>query len=256
MKMRMNIAVVAALAVCGSAMAQGTTTKPAAAKPVEPAKQAPAAQPSTGEKKPAAQPDPQAEMEAWLATANPGEHHKHLEKMAGEWDCAVKSGWSGKMEESKGTIKAHMRMGGRYLVSNFQGQMMGQPMVGQGIMGYNNITKKYETIWRDNFSTGMMIETGTCDGTGKVITTSGQTEGPGGQVMKQRTVYTVGDGKYTIEAWVMGADGKESKVFEMNCVRTKAPGKGAGGGAEDEIDEMTEQVKKKVKDATDAVKPK
>jgi hypothetical protein len=259
MKMRMGLAVLLACAMASPALAQTNTTavKPAAATPVAPAKAVPAAaQPTTDKAAPpaaAGQPDPQAEMEAWLATAAPGEHHEHLAKMAGEWDCTIKSGWGGKMEESKGTSKNHMRMGGRYLVSNFSGKMMNQPMAGQGIMGYNNNSKKYESIWRDNMSTGMMIETGTCDGEGKVITTTGQTIGPDGKAINGRTVYTISDGKYIVEAFMTGPDGKDTKVFEMTCIRTKAPGKAAAGDADDEMDELTTQVKKRV---NDAVKPK
>lgn len=259
MKIRVAMVIVLACGMGVPAMGQGTTKlTPSAVKPVAPVKAAaPAEQPVTkpADKKPADAAMPgDDEMAAWMATAMPGVYHEHLQKMAGEWETTMKAGWGGKMEESKGTLKNNMRMGGRYLVSNYSGTMMGQPMVGQGVMGYNNITKQYETTWRDNMGTGMMIEMGTCDAAGKVITTKGQMQGPDGQMMKQRTVYTIGDGKYTIEAFSAGADGQEAKVFELTCVRTKAPGKAAAG--EDDLDEMQEQVKKKVKSATDALKPK
>ncbi len=256
MNLRTALPILVTAAFCASAMAQNTTVKPSSATPVKPAAAAPAATPAAQPDKKAVQPEPspgmEAEMAAWMAAAEPGEHHKHLEKLAGEWECTIKSNWNGTVEESKATQKNHMRMGGRFLVSNFQGTMMGQPMIGQSIMGYNNISKKYETIWRDNMGTGMMIETGTCDGTGKVITTTGQCDAPGGKTMHTRTIYTIGDGKYSVEVFHPGPDGKEAKVFEMHCVRTKAP----AAAADDDLDEIQKNVKQKVKDAKDAIKPK
>ncbi len=258
MKKRIPVLFLLACAIAAPAIAQTNTVPAKNAKPVavQPAAPDVTAQPAVKKTaQPEASPGMEAEMEAWMAASEPGEHHEHMAKMAGEWDCTVKSGWAGKMEESKGVQKNHMRMGGRYLVSNFQGTMMGQPMNGQAIMGYNNITKKYETVWRDNMGTGMMIETGTCDSSGKVITTTGQSEAPGGKVMKTRTVYTVGDGKYSVEVFHPGADGKEAKMFEMQCVRTKLPGK-AAAGADDELDEIEKNIKQKIKSTTDAIKPK
>jgi len=257
MKKYITVSFLLACAIAAPALAQTNTVPAKNAKPVatQPAAPDVTAQPAV---KKTAQPEASPGMEAedaWMAASKPGEHHDHLAKMAGEWSCTVKSGWGGKMEESKGTQKNHMRMGNRYLVSNFQGTMMGQPMNGQAIMGYNNITKKYETLWRDNMGTGMMFETGTCDAAGKVITTTGQSESPDGKIIKTRTVYTIGDGKYSVEVFHPGADGKEAKMFEMQCIRTKAPGK-AVAGEDDEIDEIQNSVKQKIKSTTDALKPK
>jgi hypothetical protein len=253
MKKTVTLAAMAACMLGAPLLAQNNpTVKPSAVKPVPAAKPV-EAQPE--KKAPVAPAGTDAEMAAWMAAAEPSEHHQHLANMAGEWDCTVKSNWTGQPEQSKATVKAHMRMGGRYLVSNFQGTMMGQPLNGQGIMGYNNMSKKYETVWRDNMGTGMMIETGTCDSAGKVITTSGESAGPDGKMMKSRTVYTIGDKKYSIEMYQPGPDGKETKVFEMHAVQTKPPTKG-GAGPDSDMDDAQEQVKKKVKDATDTTKPK
>ena len=266
MQTRLTAACVLALAACSPLLAQtGTTPAPTKATPATPPKPVPAVQPAKqatpvekqpanpGVKQPEASPGMEAEMAAWMATAAPGEHHKHLEQMAGEWDARVTSSWGGAPEESKATLKSHMRMGGRYLVGNFQGTMMGQPMVGQQILGYNNITKKYESLWRDNMGTGMMMETGTCDGAGKVITMTGETDGPDGKKHKSRSVTTIGDGNFTMQMFGDGPDGKEMKMMEIVYTRTKAPAK---GGMDDEIDDVQNKIKKSIKDATDAAKPK
>jgi len=253
MQTRLTAACVLALAACSPLLAQ-TGTTPSKATPAAPAKPALAVRPAKPEaKQPDAVPGMDADMAGRMAAGVPGEHHKHLEQMAGEWDAKVTSHWDPVPEESKATLKAHMRMGGRYLVSNFQGTMMGQPMVGQHILGYNNITKKYESLWRDNMGTGMMMETGTCDGAGKVITMTGETDGPDGKKHKSRSVTTIGDGKFTMQMFGDGPDGKEMKLMEIVYTRTKAPAK---GGMDDEMDEMQTKIKKGVKDATDAAKPK
>ena len=37
-----------------------------------------------------------------------------------------------------------------------EGEMMGMPVKGIGITGYNNMTQEYESYWIDNLGTGMI----------------------------------------------------------------------------------------------------
>ena len=189
--------------------------------------------------KPTTPPALPPEAEAWMKAAEPGEQHKLLEKLAGEWSATVKSRFTGDWQESKATIRGRMTMGGRYLVSSFQGTLAGQPLTGQQVIGFNNITKKFESVWRDNMGTGMMIESGT--GAGNSFTTTGESQDPFGKTIKSKTVCTIGDGTYTVEMFQPGPDGKEAKVFEMSCTRTgdaspRRRGGGAGGGNRDADD--------------------
>ncbi|MBC8105252.1 MAG: DUF1579 family protein, partial [Anaerolineae bacterium] len=103
----------------------------------------------------------QKEMEdAMMKMGQPGPEHAEMAKNAGTWDAEVKfldmaSGkWS---EPTKGTMTMEPIMDGRYVQMTFEGSMVmgGQsmPFKGMGIMGYDNMKKKYFSTWIDSMST-------------------------------------------------------------------------------------------------------
>lgn len=95
--------------------------------------------------------DPLAMMELWKQAAMPGEPHKLFATLVGSWSTTTKE-WvePGKPPmESTGTAESNMMMEGRFLHQEFHGQMMGQPFTGMSIDAYDNIRKKYITVWVD-----------------------------------------------------------------------------------------------------------
>ncbi len=113
-------------------------------------------------------PEQQAEMEAYMAAATPGPQHQALAAQAGTYDCAVKS-WhepGGPAMEETGSTTRTVALGGRVLVDDFSGTMMGQPFQGHGMTGYDNAVGKYWSIWTDSMGTGIMVSEGTCDEAG------------------------------------------------------------------------------------------
>ena len=87
------------------------------------------------EKKQTKQMDQQAEMEAYMKLATPGEPHKLFATLAGSWTTTNKE-WMepGKPPtESTGTAEMKMLLDGRFLYQEFTGNMMGQPFSGVGI---------------------------------------------------------------------------------------------------------------------------
>ncbi|MFN0318517.1 MAG: DUF1579 domain-containing protein, partial [Burkholderiales bacterium] len=120
------------------------------------------------EKKHEKQMDPQAMMEVWKQLATPGEPHKQLASLAGSWTTKTKE-WMepGKPPtEAAGSVEMKMLLDGRFLQQDFTSEMMGQPYTGMGITGYDNLSKKYVSIWLDTMGTGpfMMEGTGSVDG--------------------------------------------------------------------------------------------
>jgi hypothetical protein len=171
-----------------------------------------------------AQPEMSAEeaamMAAWEAAATPGPHHAHLEAMAGEWES--KTVWwmapGTPPNESAGTASAHMILDGRFLVSDFKGEMMGMPFHGIGTWGYNNITKQYESTWIDNFGTMTMLMTGTCSDDGKVFKMEAKYIDPmtGQDSFMKETCTITGPGAYKLEMYGPSPDGKgEFKMMEI-----------------------------------------
>lgn len=132
------------------------------------------------EKKPPAAETPTPEqikemMALFEKAAEPGEEHKLLGKLAGKWNTVAKSsGMPGvPPEETKGTAERRAILGGRQVLEESHGSMMGKPFDGFQILGYDNVTKEFVSTWTDTMSTGQFQTRGKADATGKVITLDG-----------------------------------------------------------------------------------
>jgi hypothetical protein len=118
-----------------------------------------------------------AMMKKWMEAATPGEPHKKLNDAVGTWQTTMRSWVNGPDAEptvSKGTAEVKWVLGGRFLQQDMKGEMMGMPFNGLGFTGYDNINKKYVSVWMDNSSTGLYTTEGTMDKEGKVLTTIGK----------------------------------------------------------------------------------
>src|SRR5262245_31577289 len=68
----------------------------------------------------------------------PGPEHEQLKQLAGVWDAQVKCNQPGKApEESKGEFTGTLDVGGFFLVTEFKGQLAGQPFHGRGLTGFD-----------------------------------------------------------------------------------------------------------------------
>ena len=176
------------------------------------------------DKKQAKEMDPQAMMEMYQKLATPGEPHKQFESLAGSWTTQTKE-WMepGKTPtEASGSADMKMVLGGRYLQQDFTGEMMGQPYTGMGITGYDNMSKKYVSIWLDTMGTGPFMMEGTGSADGKTITLKGSHSEPGGGKMTHRAVWKIVDSNtQTFDMWGNHGGGKEMKVMEI--VYTRKP---------------------------------
>lgn len=151
--------------------------------------------------------DPAQIMEIMRAAAEPGEHHKHLAKLAGRYDCtlAFKMDPSAPAEVSQGTCNNKLILGGRYLLSEFKGSFKfgGQDVAfeGVGILGYDKNTDQLTSVWCDSMNTAVQVMQGTCDANGEKLTFEGKTSTPFGE-SKMKNVYKIpGDGTHTMEFW-------------------------------------------------------
>lgn len=164
-------------------------------------------------------PDMQAKMEAWAKAGTPGEPHQKLAPMAGRWDAKIVY-W---MEpgappgESTGRAENKMVFGGRYLQCDFSGDMQGEKFEGLNFIGYDNVSRRYQSFWLDSMSTQMMMYTGTASEDGKVLTFEGTFVDPmTGKSMQSKTVTRiVAPEKHVLEMYDMGKDGKFFKTLEI-----------------------------------------
>lgn len=159
------------------------------------------------------------EMEAMMKAMSPGENHKHLAWYAGDWTFTNKM-WMDPSQppmESTGTMKGELVLGGRYVQTQWQGNMMGMPFEGRGTDGYDNLKKEYVSSWVDNMGTGILLMTGTCENGGKKCMMKGDMIDPmTGKPGYMRSVTTWADqNNFTLEMYGAGGDGKEVKMMEM-----------------------------------------
>lgn len=166
------------------------------------------------------------DMAAMMQAAEPGEQHKGLARMAGDWEFINKA-WMAPGQppmESKGTMHGEMMMGGRYVQHHWKGNFGGMPFEGQGTEAYDNVTKKYLSSWIDNMGTGIMTSSGTCDAAGKVCTMTGDMADPmSGQNVSMKSVITWADNDHFKNEMFMKdpASGNEMKMMEINASRKK-----------------------------------
>lgn len=115
-------------------------------------------------------------MQKWKEYSTPGEQHKILAQAVGNWTYTSKSWESAeaKPEETKGTSSAKMLLGGRYLQQEVKGTAMGQPFEGISLTGYDNLKKRFDTIWMDSMATGIMKGQGSYDASTKTLMDKGE----------------------------------------------------------------------------------
>lgn len=166
--------------------------------------------------------DMKAMMEAYKKLAMPGEPHKLFASLAGSWTTHAKE-WMepGKPpNETTGSAEMKMLLGGRFLQQEFTGHMMGAPFSGIGIDAYDNLRKKYVTVWMDTMGTGIFMMEGDASADGKTITLHGQHEMPGGGQMSHRAVWTIVDNNnFTFVMYGTHPGQKETKGIEITYTR-------------------------------------
>ncbi len=102
-------------------------------------------------------------MEEWMALSKPGENHKHLERFVGTWTTTHRV-WmdpAGKPTETKGRATFKWILGGRYLLQDLEGVMMGMTYTGLGLSGYDNVRNVFTSVWADTKSTQIIKTKGT-----------------------------------------------------------------------------------------------
>ena len=162
---------------------------------------------------------PEMDMAAMMEAMTPGEAHKQLARMAGDWTFTNKM-WmapGAPPSESTGTMHAEMILGGRYVQSVWKGNMMGQPFEGHGTDGYDNLAKQHVGTWVDNMGTGILYSTGTCDNAGKVCTANGDMIDPVTKKkgsIKSVTTWT-DNNNFKLELFGRDGNGQEMKMMEM-----------------------------------------
>jgi hypothetical protein len=174
---------------------------------------------------PAMSKEQQAMMDAMMKAMVPGENHKLLASLSGNWTFAQKM-WmdpAAPPQESTGTASYTMSLGGRYLESTAKGVFSGMPFEGKGVTAYDNVTKQFMASWIDNFGTGIMYMTGKYDPATKALTFLTDMDDPAkpGTKIKVREVLRFVDPNKHIMEWYELRAGKDVKTMEIVYTRAK-----------------------------------
>jgi hypothetical protein len=155
-------------------------------------------------------PSEAAAAKAWAEIAAPNENHKRLGAFVGKWKIHVsfRPTPDAAAQESDGTAELLWVLGGRYLEQRQKARMMGGPMSGVGYLGYDNIKRRYVSVWLDNLGTSILQTRGTSDPTGKVIKTQGTVDDAvTRKPLRYEDAMTLVDrDAFTYEAWTSRPD--------------------------------------------------
>lgn len=177
---------------------------------------------------PAGDADMMAMMDRMMKMGSPGDEHKVMEALIGEFEGSVKFSMTPDMPpmDSKASIKREWAMDGRFVMEHVSGDdagMGGPPFKGLGIVGYNNWDKKYEMAWIENMASHMSFSSGSYDAAKKAFTMVGDMLDPmTGKRIKQTTVLDVSNpDREVMTGTCPGPDGKPWKNFEGVFERKK-----------------------------------
>ncbi len=168
--------------------------------------------------------DQQKAMEAYAKAAAVTANHDVLKALVGHWDVTATM-WmmpGASPSTTKNTVDGTLIMGGRFVRIDYRGTMMGQPIEGLQITGYDNMKKTYTTFWIDNSSTSFYLLEGSFDPAKKTLVQTGRWADPMGGTTPVRAVTTiVSPDEFMFENYMTLPDGKEFKSLEYRAVKLK-----------------------------------
>ena len=178
----------------------------------------------------AAQPAAQAppvhkhDMESHDSPSAPSPAHEKLMRLAGEYTTAgqffFKPGE--KPIDSTGTATLTPARGGRFLMEQNTGSMMGQEVEGTRMYGYNNGTGKYEGVWLYTSSTAIMNLSGNSTDDGKTIVyTATYDDDRGAHRTVQVTLQVLNNDSFQLELSGKNPDGSQGPLLREIYTRKK-----------------------------------
>jgi hypothetical protein len=167
--------------------------------------------------------DMQAMMKIYTKVGTPGAPHRQLAGMAGNWVTRTLALMDpDNPMESKGICKQKMILDGRYLQQEYSGNMGGATFKGINLIGFDNYTKNYQSIWIDSMSTGIYFFEGTASRNGKTITQKSRYDDPARGPLTWRSVTRiVNNDTMVYEMYITLKGGREQKEMEMTLTRKK-----------------------------------
>jgi Protein of unknown function (DUF1579) len=176
--------------------------------------------------KPTAPMDSAAMAKAWTDFSTPGDMHKWMAKSAGTWSCDSVAQWmdpAAPPSFSKASSTEKIILNGLYIEGDYSSNMMGMPMGGKSIMGFDNVKKKFVMSWIDNLGSGIVRMEGDYDAATKTLNLKGKQSDPsvGGESDIRQEQKWIDDNTFVLSMYGTGHDGKSEQKFMEGTFKRK-----------------------------------
>jgi hypothetical protein len=164
-------------------------------------------------------------MEMMTKAAIPGDAHKRLQALVGEWKTKTTFWYEPgeKPEVSEGSSSHTWALGGRYLDETFHGSWAGKPYTGRGMLGYDNVLKEYVSTWADDASTTLMTSRGRFDEKSNqlIMTSIHSCPMTGGMTQSVSKTKIIDFDNHVMEMYRNSPSGEQYKMMEIVFTRLK-----------------------------------
>lgn len=169
-------------------------------------------------------PEQQAMMDAWEKAGRPGPEHARLaEQLVGNWTTKQSMWMDGKSppQVSSGRAVHAAILGGRQIRIELKGDMGGAAFEGTGLMGYDNVARRYVSTWTDNMITGQVIGQGQYDAAKRTYTLQHRMSDPmhPGKDTTLRETLQVVDADHLVQEMFESHEGKEVRSLRIDYTR-------------------------------------
>ena len=162
--------------------------------------------------------------EAWISLGAPTEGHSLLAPLEGEWDVEVATRGSpaAPVSKSPGRSRSFWILGGRFLQEEFTGGEGAEHYSGIGIMGYDNSSAQFSSLWIDSLTTAMALSRGRYYLDTKRFELEGEVYDPlrGGLKRTRTTLEVKSKDRYLIKMFETLPNGREFPALEISYRRT------------------------------------